>query len=59
MSPLTNLGIPADFDKLVEAFGGHGKRVEKPEQLSEALARAVQIARDGKQAVINVLCSPI
>ncbi len=40
------------YDKVVEAFGGHGEFVERPEQLRPALERA---AASGKPALINVI----
>jgi acetolactate synthase-1/2/3 large subunit len=40
------------YDKVVEAFGGHGELVERPEQLRPALDRA---AASGKPALVNVI----
>ncbi|MCH2169452.1 thiamine pyrophosphate-dependent enzyme [Myxococcota bacterium] len=40
------------YDKVVEALGGHGEFVERPEQLRPALERA---AASGKPALINVI----
>jgi len=40
------------YDKVVEAFGGHGELVEEPDQLQPALERA---AASGKPALINVI----
>lgn len=39
------------YDKVVEAFGGHGEHVTRPEQLRPALDRA---AASGKPALVNV-----
>jgi acetolactate synthase-1/2/3 large subunit len=39
------------YDKVVEGLGGHGKFVEKPEDLSPALDRALAA---GKPALLNV-----
>ena len=37
--------------------GGHGERVEKPEELAGALARARDaVVRERKQALVNVIC---
>jgi acetolactate synthase I/II/III large subunit len=45
-----------DYERIVEASGGLGLRVERPEDLPEALARAVHAVRhDKRQAVVNVL----
>jgi acetolactate synthase-1/2/3 large subunit len=40
------------YDKVVEALGGHGELVERPEELQPALARA---AASGKPALVNVI----
>jgi acetolactate synthase I/II/III large subunit len=43
-------------ERIVEACGGLGLRVDRAEQLQEAIARAVHAVRhEGRQAVINVL----
>ena len=43
---------PTRYDKVVEALGGHGELVERPEQLRPALERA---AASGKPALVNVM----
>ena len=43
---------PTRYDKMVEALGGHGELVEKPEDIRPALDRAFA---SGKPALINVL----
>jgi acetolactate synthase-1/2/3 large subunit len=40
------------YDKVVEALGGHGELVERPEDLQPALERA---AASGKPALVNVI----
>ena len=40
------------YDKVVEALGGHGEFVERPEELEPALERA---AASGKPALVNVI----
>jgi thiamine pyrophosphate-dependent acetolactate synthase large subunit-like protein len=40
------------YDKVVEALGGHGEFVERPEQIRPALERA---AVSGKPALVNVI----
>jgi acetolactate synthase-1/2/3 large subunit len=40
------------YDKVVEALGGHGEHVERPEQIRPALDRA---AASGKPALVNVV----
>jgi hypothetical protein len=43
------------YDLLVEALGGHGEFVERPEQLKPALVRALQ---SGLPACVNVMVDP-
>ncbi|MEE8476425.1 MAG: thiamine pyrophosphate-binding protein [Myxococcota bacterium] len=40
------------YDKVVEALGGHGEQVERPEEIRPALDRA---AASGKPALVNVI----
>ncbi len=45
------------YEKFVEASGGYGERVETPDALPQALARAVRMVQEEKrQAVLNVIC---
>ncbi|HID20172.1 MAG TPA: biosynthetic-type acetolactate synthase large subunit [Methanophagales archaeon] len=48
----TGLGITPDFVKLAEAFGGYGERVEKPEDLKDALNNAFE---SEKPSVIDMI----
>ncbi len=48
----TSLGMSPDFVKLAEAFGCYGERVEKPEELKDALHNAFE---SGKPAVIDMI----
>ena len=43
------------YDKVVEALGGHGELVTKPDELKPALERAFE---SGKPALVNVLTDP-
>jgi thiamine pyrophosphate-dependent acetolactate synthase large subunit-like protein len=43
------------YDKVVEALGGHGEFVERPDELRPALERAFAA---GKPALVNVLTDP-
>ena len=43
------------YDKVVEALGGHGELVERPDQLRPALDRAFKA---GVPACVNVICDP-
>jgi acetolactate synthase-1/2/3 large subunit len=50
--------LPA-FERICEAAGGYGERVEDPELLAGALERAMSVVRDEKrQALLNVICGP-
>ncbi len=51
----TTLGLRR-YDKMVEALGGHGEFVERPEEIRPALERAFA---SGKPACINVLVEPM
>ena len=54
--PFSTLEPSPDYEKLVEASGGHGERVDDPAALPAALARALRAVREEKrQAVLNVL----
>lgn len=52
---LADLSPSPAFEKIVEAQGGFGERVEKPADLPGALKRAVAAVRGGKQALLNVV----
>ncbi|MHB8418674.1 MAG: thiamine pyrophosphate-binding protein [Myxococcales bacterium] len=53
-SPGTAL-LPTRYDKVVEAFGGVGFHVERPDQLRPALDAAIA---SGKVACVNVMIDP-
>jgi len=45
------------YEKIAEAFGGYGERVEDPDKIIPALKRAVRAVRQEKrQALLNVIC---
>lgn len=46
------------YDRLAEAVGGHGERVERPEELRPALERAAKAADAGAPAVVDVVTDP-
>jgi acetolactate synthase-1/2/3 large subunit len=54
-SLLSDLAPGTRYDKVVEALGGHGELVERPEDIAPALGRAF---RSGLPACVNVLCDP-
>jgi acetolactate synthase-1/2/3 large subunit len=54
--PLTDLGPAPRYEEIVRAFDGHGERAETPAEVLPALRRALAAVREGRQAVVNVLC---
>ena len=52
---LADLSPSPPFEEIVRVTGGHGERVEAPQELAPALARARDAVRGGKQALVNVL----
>ena len=57
LMPLANLEPAPDFEKVIEASGGYGERVERPDQLDPALERAVHAVKvEQRQALLNVIC---
>ena len=55
--PLSDLGLTPRYEEIVRAFDGHGERAETPDEVGPALRRALAAVREGRQAVVNVLCS--
>lgn len=55
-TPLTYLEPSPDYEKVVEASGGYGEKVERAGDLPGALERALAaVDGDGRPAVLNVL----
>jgi acetolactate synthase I/II/III large subunit len=54
-SILADLAPGTRYERVVEALGGHGELVERPEDVAPALERAF---RSGLPACVNVLCDP-
>jgi acetolactate synthase-1/2/3 large subunit len=48
--------LPARYDQVVEAFGGHGEHVERAADLPGAIERALN---SGKPACINIMIDSI
>jgi acetolactate synthase-1/2/3 large subunit len=46
---------PTPYERLVDVFGGHAERVERPDELAPALERALG---SGEVAVVNVMLDP-
>ncbi|HYM67038.1 MAG TPA: acetolactate synthase [Patescibacteria group bacterium] len=55
VSVAADLGKRTRYDKVVEALGGHGELVDRPDEIRPALDRAF---RSGLPACINVICDP-
>jgi acetolactate synthase-1/2/3 large subunit len=54
---LADLAPSPAFEKLVEASGGYGERVDAPAELPAALRRALEaVTREKRQALLNVVC---
>jgi acetolactate synthase-1/2/3 large subunit len=54
-SLIADLAPQTRYDKVVEALGGYGELVERPEDIAPALERAFKA---GVAACINVICDP-
>jgi acetolactate synthase I/II/III large subunit len=56
-APFTRLDDLPAFERICEAAGGYGARVEDPAELPAAIDRALEIVRnEGRQALLNVIC---
>jgi len=55
VSVAADLGPGTRYDRVVEALGGHGELVERPEGIRPALERAF---KSGLPACVNVICDP-
>ncbi len=54
---LADLDPAPPYEALVQAQGGHGERVENPQDLPAALARARDaVMKERRQALLNVIC---
>jgi len=54
--PLSDLTPSPRFEELARAVDGFGERVESPADLPAALKRGLAAVRDGRPAILNVLC---
>jgi len=55
--PLCELAPSPRYEKVVEAHGGYGERVEDPQEVLPALKRALKVVKEEKrQAVLNMIC---
>jgi thiamine pyrophosphate-dependent acetolactate synthase large subunit-like protein len=55
VSIAADLGSRTRYDKVVEALGGYGELVDRPDQIRPALERAF---KSGLPACINTICDP-
>ncbi len=55
VSIAADLGPQTRYDKVVQALGGHGEVVNRPDQIRGALERAF---KSGLPACVNVICDP-
>jgi acetolactate synthase I/II/III large subunit len=54
--PLCDLQPSMPYEKICEAFGGYGEKVEDPGQLQPAIERGLNVVRQEKrQALINII----
>ena len=57
--PFVALGKLPAFEKICEAAGGYGERVDDPAALPGSLERAMSVVRnERRQALLNVICGP-
>ena len=55
--PLSDLEPTVRYEKICEAFGGYGERVENPAQMEPALKRALHaVQNENRQALLNIIC---
>jgi acetolactate synthase-1/2/3 large subunit len=54
--PLSELTPSPRFEEMARTVDGHGERVESPGELPAALKRGLAAVRDGRPAILNVLC---
>lgn len=55
--PLSDLQPTAAYEKICEAFGGYGERVETPDQVGPAMERALRaVKQEKRQALLNMIC---
>jgi len=54
--PLSELTPSPNFEEMARTVDGYGERVERPGDLPAALKRGLAAVREGRPAVLNVLC---
>src|SRR5690606_30769575 len=53
--PLVDLAPSPEFERIMQACGGYGERVEDPDRLEGALRRALEETGKGVPALLNVV----
>jgi acetolactate synthase-1/2/3 large subunit len=54
--PLSELTPSPRFEEMARTVDGHGERVEHPGELAAALKRGLAAVREGRPAILNVIC---
>ena len=54
--PLSELTPSPRFEEMARTVDGYGERVESPAELPAALKRGLSAVREGRPAILNVLC---
>ena len=54
--PLSDLRPSPRFEEMARTVDGYGQRVETPGSLPAALKRGLAAVREGRPAILNVLC---
>jgi acetolactate synthase-1/2/3 large subunit len=57
--PLSELTPSPRFEEMAKTVDGYGERVESPGELPAALKRGLAAVREGRPAILNVLCQRV
>src|SRR5262245_15017019 len=57
--PLSELTPSPRFEEMAKTVDGYGERVEHPGELAAALKRGLAAVREGRPAILNVLCQRV
>ena len=49
--------ISGDYAAMARAFGGHGERIEQPEDIIPAIQRGIAATKEGKPALLEFITS--